>query len=44
MPIMLEEGKRASQATVASDRLASVGYYSSKCVSFHGVTLHIIAQ
>ena len=30
MPIMLAEGQRASQATVASDRLASVGYRSSK--------------
>ena len=44
MPIMLAKGQRASQAKVASDRLASVGYCSSKCVSFHGVKLHIVAQ
>ena len=36
MPIMLAKGQRAFQAEVASDRLASVGYCSSKCVSFHG--------
>jgi hypothetical protein len=44
MPIMLAKGQRASQATVASDQLASVGYCSSKCVSFHGVKLHVVAQ
>jgi hypothetical protein len=44
MPIMLAKGQRASQATVASDRLASVGYCSSKCVSFHGVKLHVVAR
>jgi hypothetical protein len=36
MPIMLAKGQRASQATVASDRLASVGYCSSKNTFFHG--------
>ena len=35
MPIMLAKGQRASQATVASDRLASVGYCSSKNTFFH---------
>ncbi len=36
MPIILAKGQRASQAGVASDRLASVGYCSSKCISYHG--------
>ena len=36
MPIILAKGQRASQATVASDRLASVGYCSSKDTFFHG--------
>ncbi|MCS3648227.1 hypothetical protein GGP62_000850 [Salinibacter ruber] len=44
MPIMLAKGQRASQAEVASDRLASVGYCSSKCVSFHGVKLHLVVE
>jgi len=44
MPIMLAKGQRASQATVASDRLASVGYCSSKNTFFRGVKLHVIAQ
>ncbi len=44
MPIMLAKGQRASQATVASDRLASVGYCSSKNTFFHGVKLHVVAQ
>ena len=44
MPIMLAEGQRASQATVASDPLASVGYCSSKDTFFYGVKLHVIAQ
>ncbi|PSQ96383.1 MAG: hypothetical protein BRD55_06880 [Bacteroidetes bacterium SW_9_63_38] len=43
MPIMLAEGPRASQAMVASDRLASVGYCSSKNTFFHGVELHVVA-
>jgi hypothetical protein len=44
MPIMLAKGQRASQAKVASDRLASVGYCSSKNTFFHGVKLHVVAQ
>ncbi len=36
MPTCVAKGQRSSQAEVASDRLASVGYCSSKCVSFHG--------
>lgn len=36
MLIRVAKGQRASQAKVASDRLASVGYCSSKCVSYHG--------
>jgi len=44
MPIMLAKGQRASQATVASDRLASVGYCSSKNTFFHGVKLHVVAR
>ncbi|WP_259220781.1 transposase [Salinibacter ruber] len=44
MPIMLAKGQWASQAMVASDRLASVGYCSSKCVSFHGVKLHLVVE
>ena len=44
MPIMLVEGQRASQATVASDQLASVGYCSSKDTFFHGVKLHVVAR
>jgi hypothetical protein len=44
MPIMLAKGQRASQATVASDRLASVGYCSSKNTFFHGVKLHLVVE
>jgi hypothetical protein len=44
MPIMLAKGQRASQATVASDRLASVGYCSSKDTFFHGVKLHLVVE
>ena len=44
MPIMLAKGQRASRASVASDRLASVGYCSSKNTFFHGVKLHVVAQ
>ena len=44
MPIMLAKGQRASQAKVGSDRLASVGYCSSKDTFFHGVKLHVVAQ
>ena len=36
MPTCVAKGQRSSQAEVASDWLASVGYCSSKCVSFHG--------
>jgi hypothetical protein len=44
MPIMLAKGQRASQAKVASDRLASVGYCSSKDTFFHGVKLHLVVE
>ncbi|MCS3700180.1 hypothetical protein GGQ20_001489 [Salinibacter ruber] len=44
MPIMLAKGQRASQAEVASDRLASVGYCSSKDTFFHGVKLHLVVE
>ena len=36
MPIMLAKGQRASQGNVASGRLASVGYCSSKDTFYHG--------
>ncbi|MCS3705911.1 hypothetical protein GGP62_000885 [Salinibacter ruber] len=44
MPIMLAKGQRASGAEVASDRLASVGYCSSKDTFFHGVKLHLVVE
>jgi hypothetical protein len=44
MPIMLAKGKRASQAEVASNRLASVGYCSSKDTFYHGVKLHLVVE
>jgi hypothetical protein len=44
MPIMLAKGQRASQAKVASDRLASVGYCSSKDTFYHGVKLHLVVE
>jgi hypothetical protein len=44
MPIMLAKGQRASQAMVASDRLASVGYCSSKDTFYHGVKLHLVVE
>ncbi|MCS3830049.1 hypothetical protein GGP91_002135 [Salinibacter ruber] len=44
MPIMLAKGQRASQAEVASDRLASVGYCSSKDTFFRGVKLHLVVE
>jgi hypothetical protein len=44
MPIMMAKGQRASQAEVASDRLASVGYCSSKDTFFHGVKLHLVVE
>jgi hypothetical protein len=44
MPIMLAKGQRASHAEVASDRLASVGYCSSKDTFFHGVKLHLVVE
>ncbi|MCS3610116.1 IS982 family transposase [Salinibacter ruber] len=44
MPIMLAKGQRASQATVASDQLASVGCCSSKDTFFHGVKLHLVVE
>lgn len=44
MPIMMAKGQRASQASVASDRLASAGYCSSKDTFFHGVKLHLVVE
>jgi Transposase DDE domain. len=44
MPIMLAKGSRASQATVASERIAGVGYCSSKDTFYHGVKLHVVAE
>jgi len=44
MPIMLAKGQRASRAKVASERLASVGYCSSKDTFFHGVKLHLVVE
>jgi len=44
MPIMLAKGQRASQAKVASERFASVGYCSSKDTFFHGVKLHLVVE
>ncbi len=44
MPIMMAKGQRSSQAKVASDRLASVGYCSSKDTFFHGVKLHLVVE
>ena len=44
IPIMLAKGQRASQASVASERLASVGYCSSKDTFFHGVKLHLVVE
>jgi len=41
---MLAKGQRDSQAKVDSDRLASVGYCSSKDTFYHGVKLHVVAQ
>ncbi len=43
MPIMMAKGQRASQATVASERIPDVGYCSSKDTFYHGVKLHVIA-
>jgi hypothetical protein len=44
MPIMLAKGNRASQATVASERIVDVGYCSSKDTFYHGVKLHVVAE
>jgi len=44
MPIMMAKGQRASQATVASEQIADVGYCSSKDTYYHGVKLHVIAE
>jgi hypothetical protein len=44
MPTRVAKGQRASQAEVASGRVASVGYCSSKCVPFHGVKLHLVVE
>ena len=44
MPTCVAEGQRASQADLASDRLASVGYCSSKDTFFYGVKLHLVVE
>jgi len=44
MPIMLAKGSRASQATVATERIVDVGYCSSKDTFYHGVKLHVVAE
>ena len=44
MPIMLAKGTRASQATVASERIVDVGYCSSKDTFYHGIKLHVVAE
>jgi hypothetical protein len=44
MPIMMAKGQRASQATVASERVPDVGYCSSKDTFYHGVKLHVVAE
>ena len=49
MPIMMAKGQRASQAKVASEQIADVGYCSSKYCSskdtfYHGAGLHVIAE
>ena len=44
MPTCVAKGQRSSQAEVASDRLASVGYCSSKDTFFHGVKLHLVVE
>jgi hypothetical protein len=41
---MMTKGQRASQATVASEQIADVGYCSSKDTFYHGVKLHVIAK
>ena len=44
MPIILANGQRASQAEIASERLADVGYCSSKDIFYHGAKLHVVAE
>lgn len=44
MPIMLAKGSRASEATVASERIVDVGYCSSKDTFYYGVKLHVVAE
>jgi hypothetical protein len=44
MPVMMAKGQRASQGKVASERIADVGYCSSKDIFYHGVKLHVIAE
>ncbi|WP_259110726.1 IS982 family transposase [Salinibacter ruber] len=44
MPIMISKGPRASQAKVASEQIADVGYCSSKDLFYHGGKLHIVAE
>ncbi len=42
-PVMMAKEKRSSRAKVAP-QIADKGYCSSKCVSYHGVKLHVVAQ
>ena len=42
-PVMMAKEKRSSQAKVAP-QIADKGHCSSKCVSYHGVKLHVVAQ
>lgn len=44
MPIILAKGQRASRAKVASERIADVGYCSSKDIFYHGAKLHVVAE
>ena len=44
IPIILANGQRASRAEIASERLADVGYCSSKDIFYHGAKLHVVAE
>jgi hypothetical protein len=44
MPIMIAKGPRASQAKVASEQIADIGYCSSKDTFYHGTKLHVVAE
>nr|WP_162892916.1 transposase [Salinibacter ruber] len=43
-PIMIAKGPRASQAKVASEQIADIGYCSSKDTFYHGTKLHVVAE